>query len=128
MNVLLDTHALLWWLTADKQLTSAAKSIIDDSDHQRFVSAVTAFEIANKFRIGKLLPAGAILDAFDDILEAGNFQRLAINIDHAKLAGQMPGEHKDPFDRLLAAQCRIDNLSLITIDPAFRQFGIDIIW
>jgi PIN domain nuclease of toxin-antitoxin system len=129
MNLLLDTHALLWWLSADKELSRLAKTLIDDNErNKRFISAVSTFEIANKFRIGKLPGGGHVLDVFDDLLERGGFHRLDISMNHSKLAGLMPGVHRDPFDRMLAAQCKLENLSLITADPAFREFGIDIIW
>ncbi|MGI2032009.1 type II toxin-antitoxin system VapC family toxin [Rhizobium panacihumi] len=128
MNALLDTHALLWWLGADKELSTNAKAAIENGDNQRFISAVTAFEIANKFRLGKLPGAGPILEAFDNILERGGFSLLPVTAAHAKLAGEMPGKHRDPFDRLLAAQCKLENLTLLTVDAAFEEFGIDIVW
>lgn len=127
MRYLLDTHALFWWLTANKNLSHAARKIIDDGTNLRFVSPVSAFEIANKSRIGKL-DAAEIVNAFDNILAAGSFHSLPVTVAHANLAGSMPGTHRDPFDRLLAAQCKLENLKLLTVDPAFGEFGIDIVW
>lgn len=127
MNVLLDTHALLWWLMADRRISRRAKFVIDDLDNIRFVSAVSAFEIANKNRIGKLDVSG-ILASFETILADGGFRFLPVSIAHAKLAGEMPGAHRDPFDRLLASQCKLENLPLLTVDTAFGEFGIDIVW
>ena len=128
MSVLLDTHALLWWLTADRRLSPLAKATIDDGDRVRYVSSVTAFEIANKHRLGKLPIAGPIIDSFDQIVRDGSFRKLDVSTSHALLAGKFPSTHRDPFDRLLAAQCKIDGLSMITVDPAFGEFGIDIVW
>ena len=128
MSILLDTHAFLWWLTADPRLSAKAKAFIDDGESARYVSSVTAFEIANKVRIGKLDFAREISERFNQFVNAGNFHRLDISMQHALLAGQMTGEHKDPFDRLLAAQCKLDGLSLVSADTAFRQFELDILW
>ncbi|ORE98211.1 type II toxin-antitoxin system VapC family toxin [Aurantimonas sp. 22II-16-19i] len=128
MSVLLDTHALLWWLTADPHLSVAAKSAIEDVATERHVSAVTAFELANKVRIGKLEVAREIIETFDDIIAQGRFTKLDVDHSHALLAGQMLGVHKDPFDRLLAAQAKIEGLALITVDEAFDQFGIIRLW
>ena len=128
MNVLLDTHALLWWLSASRELSATARTAIENSHHRRFISAVSAFEIANKFRLGKLPGAGAVLEAYDEIIERGGFRHLPVTAAHAKLAGEMSGSHRDPFDRLLAAQCKLENLSLLTVDAAFNEFDIDIVW
>ncbi|MEF0942295.1 type II toxin-antitoxin system VapC family toxin [Rhizobium sp. BR 362] len=128
MNFLLDTHALLWWLTADPRLSSVAKNAIEDPDASRYISSVTPFEIATKVRIGKLDFAREIADNFDSYVAAGAFKSLDVNTGHALLAGKMPGNHKDPFDRLLAAQCKAEKLSLITADPAFAEFGLDLVW
>ncbi len=128
MSVLLDTHTLLWWLTANRKLSERAKAAVEDPAVTRYVSAASAFEITNKFRIGKLDIARPVVENFESVLAEGHFHKLDITTSHAFLAGQMAGVHKDPFDRMLAAQCRLENLSLVTIDPAFSEFGINIIW
>lgn len=128
MSVLLDTHALLWWLTADRKLSKTAIATIENLSASRYISAISAFEITSKVRIGKLDFARRIAEDFDMILQEGGFIKLDLSTAHAFLAGRMPGIHRDPFDRMLAAQCKLENLSLITIDPAFREFGVDIIW
>ena len=128
MSLLIDTHALLWWLTADPRLTLAAKSAIENPDIVRYISSVSAFEIATKVRIGKLDFAKEIVENFEQITIAGAFKSLDVNARHALLAGEMAGLHKDPFDRLLAAQCKVEGLPLVSIDPAFLQFGLELIW
>ncbi|MBW8282983.1 MAG: type II toxin-antitoxin system VapC family toxin [Rhizobium sp.] len=128
MSFLLDTHTFLWWITAHSSLSHRARSAIENPDALRCVSAVTAFEIANKFRIGKLDFAREIVEDFDAVLDDGGFQRLDISPSHALLAGQMPGNHKDPFDRLLAAQSKLENLTLVTADHAFDGFDIKRLW
>ena len=128
MNALLDTHAFLWWLTANPKLSDKAKAVIEDSSVIRYISSATGFEITNKIRIGKLDFGQPIVENFDSILADGGFDKLPLSMAHTFLAGQMVGVHKDPFDRMLAAQCKLENLSLISVDPAFQEFGIDIIW
>lgn len=128
MSFLLDTHTFIWWIMADRNLSDRARSAIEDADSRRCVSAVTAFEIANKVRIGKLDFAQAIIDQFDTILDEAGFQRLAITPSHALLAGQITGDHKDSFDRLLAAQSSLEGLVLITADKAFESFDIERLW
>lgn len=128
MSFLLDTHTFLWWIMANPSLSDPARSVIEDPDALRCVSSVSAFEIANKFRIGKLDFAREIIENFDAVLDDAGFQRLDINHSHALLAGQMPGNHKDPFDRLLAAQSKLESLTLVTADAAFDGFDIKRLW
>jgi len=109
-------------------LSAAAKTAIDDPSTRRCVSSVTAFEIANKFRIGKLEMAGEIIESFDAVLGDAGFEKLAVTSSHALLAGQIPSGHKDPFDRILAAQAKLENLAMLTIDPAFDTFGVQRLW
>lgn len=128
MRYLLDTHALLWWLMADPRLSRSAKDIIDNPAVARHVSAVSAFEIANKVRIGKLDEARPAVEAFDIILAEAQFNRLDITHSHALLAGRLQSPHRDPFDRFLAAQATLERLTLLTSDKAFSGFGIATIW
>jgi PIN domain nuclease of toxin-antitoxin system len=128
MSFLLDTHAFLWWVTADPRLSASAKAVLDDGRVRRCVSSVTAFEIANKFRIGKLEFAREIIEHFDAALDDAGFEKLAVTTTHALLAGQMRSDHKDPFDRMLAAQARLETLILVTIDQAFDDFDIERLW
>ena len=128
MSYLLDTHALLWWLMADPRLSRSAKSIIDNPAASRHVSAVSAFEIANKVRIGKLDAARPAIETFDIILAEARFARLDVTQTHALLAGTLESHHRDPFDRLLAAQAMLEGLILVTSDKAFASFGITTIW
>ncbi|MCM2474736.1 type II toxin-antitoxin system VapC family toxin [Rhizobium sp. CG5] len=125
MSFLIDTHAFLWWVLADPTLSSKAKAAIDDGNAARYISSVTAFEIANKLRLGKLEFAREIVENFDTVLREANFLTLDVTPSHALLAGRLPGDHKDPFDRLLAAQASLDALVLISADGAFDGFDID---
>ena len=100
MRLLLDTHALLWWLDGDERLSKAARQAIADPKATIFVSAASAWEIATKVRIGKLPGAIEVADRLSSILADQSFKPLAIGIEHARRAGLMPGEHRDPQDIL----------------------------
>jgi PIN domain nuclease of toxin-antitoxin system len=126
MRLLLDTHAYLWWVRRDPKLSVRARDLIATEDI--IVSAVTALELAIKARVGKLPAADEVVsDLPTAILEEG-FEALSVTIEHARLAGSMPGRHRDPFDRLLAAQARIENVPLLTVDPAFLEFDVQTFW
>ena len=128
MRVLADTHAVFWWLVSDERLSRPARRILDDEANEVLVSSVVSWEIATKSRIGKW-PAGRVfLDAIEAEVIARELTLLSITLAHARLAGLMPGEHKDPFDRLLVAQAKIEEVPLITSDRALSQFGVDLIW
>ena len=128
MRALLDTHALLWWLADDPALTPAAHRFIANTKNTLVVSAASAWEIATKVRIGRL-PTAAILAAdFEGWIMREGFDQLLISIDHAVRAGQLPGAHRDPFDRMLIAQAQTENLPLISNEELFDGYGIRRIW
>ena len=115
MRVLLDTHAFLWWISDSKKLSTAALDAIRDESNDVAVSAASAWEIATKFRIGKLPGCEAVaLDVADHIRRQG-FQELAIGVADAERAGHLRSPHRDPFDRMLAAQALARQL------PSSRQ-------
>jgi PIN domain nuclease of toxin-antitoxin system len=127
MAILLDSHAFYWWTTDDRRLSSrAAQSIADDS--KVYVSSVIAWEIASKVRTGKWPEAGPLAAHFLEVVADDGFVPLPITLEHAHFAGSLPGPHRDPFDRMLAAQAQIENLPLVTADPVFREFGTRVLW
>lgn len=128
MTVLLDTHALLWWLNDSPRLGTKARGAIADPGNEILVSAASAWEITTKFRIGKLPDAAPIAGILDDVIADEGFATLPITFAHAQRAGSLPGEHRDPFDRMLIAQALTENLPLATLDPMFEQFGVRRIW
>ena len=128
MKLLLDTHAFVWWLLDDPKLSARVRSVITDADAEVFVSAVTAFELATKVRLGKFDAAREIAQRYEETMTASLFVALPVSQRHALAAGRMAGEHRDPFDRILASQAHIEGLPLATVDPAFRQFGITTMW
>lgn len=128
MRVLLDTHSFLWWLNGDRQLSTRARRTIQDPKNAVLVSAASAWEITTKVRIGKL--PGAVEVAADVLgcLQSQQFESLDITVLHAQKAGHLPGIHRDPFDRMLAAQAQIEDLPIVTNDPAFDEYGVNRIW
>ncbi len=127
MKLLLDTNAVLWWFADDPALPGPIEGLIDDPAHTVLVSAASAWEICTKVRIGKLPTGSALCEDFSAYLQRFHFDPLAITIDHGRLAGRLPGAHKDPFDRMLAAQALIEDVPLVTNDPAFAGFGVKVI-
>jgi PIN domain nuclease of toxin-antitoxin system len=128
VRVLLDTHALIWWGSEKHRLGDAALAEIDSDENERFVSAVSAMEIATKFRLGKLPEAFVLANGFADETAAAGFQHLSVTVQHAQIAGNLAIPHKDPFDRLLIAQAMIEGMVLISNETAFDQFGVIRIW
>ena len=124
VQVLLDTHAFLWWLAGNPRLSGAARRVIEDDANTIFVSAASAWEIATKHRIGKLPQAEAVaLDVTGSIAGQG-FEELAISVDDAERAGRLPGLHRDPFDRVLIAQALARDLAIVSVDQAFDGYGV----
>jgi len=128
MRVLLDTHALLWWFTDDARLSRAARQVIADEANAILVSAASAWEISTKHRLGKLNEAADAVNRFDELVAADGFDHLPITHFHSLKAGDYPVEHRDPFDRMLAAQSALERVPLVTCDPAFELFGTETIW
>ena len=118
VRLLLDTHALLWWLF-DPKLSSAARLAIANPQNQILVSAASAWEITTKHRLG-LPEAGDVPVHLPRYLNRARFAVLNISLEHAIAAGALPGPHKDPFDRMLVAQARIEDLAVATTDQVFR--------
>jgi PIN domain nuclease of toxin-antitoxin system len=128
MSLLLDTHTLVWWLNDDPRLPDSVRAAIAQPAIAVLVSAATGWEIATKTRRGRWPEAEALLRDFERLLANARFDVLPIAMRHAILAGTLPGDHKDPFDRILAAQCLLENLTLVTVNPAFRAFGVSVMW
>ena len=128
MKLLLDTHAYAWWATGDRRLTRAAREGIESPEAVLLVSIVVAWEIANKFRLGKWPGADAILANLDEALVARRLTPLPVTLAHARRAGLLPSDHRDPFDRLLAAQAELEGAALVTADPVFRPLGLELLW
>jgi len=128
VRVLLDTHALLWWLAGDERLSTDARQIIADPANEIFVSAASAWEVATKSRIGKLPGAGPLGVDFAREVRQQGFASLPISLEHAQVAGSLVGDHKDPFDRMLIAQSREEKMALVSNESAFDAFDVQRVW
>ena len=125
--MLLDTHIFLWWLFDDSRLPVNIREHIQDIDNVIYVSAASVWEISTKYRLGKLPEASEVAkDVSKWVLQAG-FQGLDVTLEHAQLAGSWDVSHRDPFDRMLAAQAKLEKIPLASIDAAMRKFPIKII-
>lgn len=120
MKLLLDTHAFLWWLSDDPRLGAAARGAIAARGALVHVSAATVWEIAIKSALGKLAIEGDVVEE----IAANQFVELPIAARHAVAAGALPRHHDDPFDRLLVAQARTEDLIVVTRDPAFGAYEV----
>jgi PIN domain nuclease of toxin-antitoxin system len=128
LKLLLDTHALLWWWTDDPKLSSPSRQAIADEENQVLVSAASAWEIATKHRLGKLPHASQALERFNELVVADGFEHLPVNYLHSLKAGAYSNEHRDPFDRMLAAQADLEKAVLVTLDPVFAGFQCKVLW
>lgn len=127
MRLLLDTHVLVWWWTNDPRLSHGARKAISRESNDILVSAASAWELATKQRLGKLGLPDAV-NRFGELCAADGFSHLAVSWAHAQQAGAYRLAHRDPFDRLLAAQAELERLTLITADPALAAFPAKRLW
>ena len=128
MRLLLDTHALIWWLAGDERLGRGGLDAIGDEANSIAVSAASAMEVATKFRIGKMPDAALLAQDFEAIIADQGFAELAITVRHARLAGEIGIAHKDPFDRLLIAQAQAEDMVLVSNEALFDGFAVKRIW
>jgi PIN domain nuclease of toxin-antitoxin system len=129
VRFLLDTHALLWALAEPRRLSPRAASLIRSPTNEVVVSAASAWEIATKFRLGKLPGAAPIVAGFAAHLSTLRAEELPVRSTHALPAGSFILDHRDPFDRMLAAQAMLEGIPLLTDDPAFSAFPeLETLW
>lgn len=128
MRVLLDSHTLLWWLFDDPSLPESARRVIRNPENEIFVSSASAWEISTKYRLGKLPEAGESVDNLPALLRQARMETLSITLEHALAAGSLPGPHRDPFDRMLIAQSRLEEMPVMTSDPVFKQYRVRVLW
>lgn len=128
MRVLIDTHVLLWALMEPDRLSDAATDVLSDPSTALVVSSASAWEIATKHRLGGLDGAEAVVHGFRAHLDRLGAEELPMRADHAILAGSLGGEHRDPFDRMLAAQALIETIPVVTGDTALSDLGAPTLW
>jgi PIN domain nuclease of toxin-antitoxin system len=126
-NMLLDTHIFLWWLFNDNRLPPKIRQHIQNIDNPVFVSAASVWEIATKYRLGKLPEAATVAKNVPLWIEQAGFNSLSITPEHAQLAGFWKVLHRDPFDRMLAAQAKLEKMMIASVDDAMNHFTIKIL-
>ena len=125
---MLDTHALIWWCSEPQKLSPTAFAAIEDSENIIFASAISAMEIATKYRIGKLPIARALAENFSQEIARENFLPLPLTAEQGQRGGNLPIDHKDPFDRLLIAQTQMEQMKLVSNEERFDTFGVIRLW
>src|SRR5579862_1815731 len=128
LRVLLDSHTLLWWILDHPALTPAAREVISGTDNTVIVSAASAWELAIKFRAGRLPEAGDLVSNFPTEIVQEGFQLLPISAEHGIRAGLLPGPHKDVFDRMLIAQSQAEDIPIISNEAIFGAYGVRRLW
>ncbi|MGZ8981912.1 MAG: type II toxin-antitoxin system VapC family toxin [Burkholderiaceae bacterium] len=128
MNVLLDTHAFLWWIADDTRLSKHARTLIGDSGTSARFSVVSAWEIAIKVSLGRLRTPADLAAFLLEQIAMNRFEVLQIGLSHALAVHRLPHHHRDPFDRMLAAQAKIERLPLVSGDGRFDAYDIERIW
>lgn len=128
MRVLLDTHALIWWLAGDSQLSAVAQDVIGRADTEVLVSAASAWEVATKYRIGKLPNARELALDFRGCISRQGFLPLDVRVEDGQRAGLLAGEHRDPFDRMLIAQALALDVPIVSNERLFEGYGVKQVW
>ncbi|MEO6058057.1 MAG: type II toxin-antitoxin system VapC family toxin [Gemmatimonadales bacterium] len=121
MNLLLDTHVLIWW-DEGRRIAVEARRLIEEADTV-YVSAASAWEVAIKTGLGRLRPTRTVEEATAD----SGFLELPVTFRHAERVTGLPSHHRDPFDRMLVAQAAVEELALVTRDPVFARYGVAVI-
>jgi len=128
MNLLLDTHALIWFISGDNQLSEQAKEAFLNQNNKLFFSKASLWEMTIKISLGKLVLAEHWLNAIKKEMLSNGIQWLEIEIDHCKTLAGLPFHHRDPFDRLLISQAISESMCIISIDSQFSRYPLKIIW
>ncbi len=128
MKILLDTHAFLWLVEGSNQLSSTANSLLSDTDNDLFLSIASIWEMQIKVSIGKLKLGAYLSEIIANQREINDVQILPVELEHIWQLDNLPLYHKDPFDRMLIAQAITENIPIMSIDSAFNQYPVQIIW
>jgi|ERR1035437_4321723 PIN domain nuclease of toxin-antitoxin system len=128
MNLLLDTHAFLWFIASDPRLSNQAQSLIQTPANRRLLSMASLWEMAIKVSLGKLTLAQPFDQFIPRQLQLNQIEVLAIELSHLAAVVAMPFHHRDPVDRLMAAQCQIEGLPIVSNDPVFDAYSVRRVW
>ncbi|MPY90560.1 MAG: PIN domain-containing protein [Luteitalea sp.] len=128
MRLLLDTHAFLWWVADDKRLSRRAHAAIADRTNECLVSLVSCWEMAIKVSLGKLSLGSTVNQFVPSQMATNGFTLLPIKFSHTARVASLAFHHRDPFDRVLVAQALLERLAIVSVDPAFRRYGVKRVW
>ncbi len=128
MRLLLDTHAFLWFIEGNLNLSDRARQLIEDENNQRFLSIASLWEISIKVSIGKLELGIPFTEFFQQQVYGNAIELLEIQAEHLDTLAKLPFYHKDPFDRLIIAQSLVENIPLVTKDGAFTNYPVMLLW
>ncbi len=128
MNYLLDTHALIWFLAGDLELSFLARQIMEDESNTLWISVASLWEMAIKFSIGKLNLGQPFEKLFPEQLENNDIAMLGITVEHLKMVSRLPLHHRDPFDRLIIAQAQIEKMPILSADVVFDAYSVPRVW
>jgi PIN domain nuclease of toxin-antitoxin system len=128
MRAILDTHAILWWVTNNPQLSQTVRDIIADPDNTLYLSVASSWEIIIKFNTGKLPLPEPPTQFIQSCLSVNRFESLAIDLPHVFQINTLPDHHKDPFDRILIAQAQVENIPILTVDKMIIEYPVQTIW
>jgi PIN domain nuclease of toxin-antitoxin system len=127
MNLLLDTHAYIWFSTNNRELSSTVKRLIEDSENSSYISIASLWEMSIKISLGKLSIDKDFKYIIQDLTESG-INLLPISFDHILMSSALPFHHRDPFDRIIVAQSLCEGMKLLSVDTIFDQYSSDRIW
>jgi PIN domain nuclease of toxin-antitoxin system len=128
MRLLLDTHTLLWFIAGSASMSAYARSLIEDTANDKFVSIASIWETAIKVSIGKMILSAPFDVLFPHQLQINGFDLLPVKVGHTSVVTTLPFHHRDPFDRLLIAQAIEGKLTLVSVDDVFDDYGITRLW
>lgn len=128
MRVLLDTHVFLWWITGDSRLSARAYEVIKETKNEIYLSAASGWEMAIKAGLGKLRLQGEPISFITEQLVINGFESLPVQLNHSLFVYSLPEHHRDPFDRLLVAQAKLENLLLVTADNKIGEYEVEVLW
>lgn len=128
MKLLLDTHTLLWFIAGSASLSSPARALIEDVEHEKFVSIVSIWETAIKVSLAKMSLTAPFDILFPHQLEVNGFELLPVKVKHTSVVATLPFHHRDPFDRLLIAQAIEEKMTLLSVDTVFDDYGVTRLW
>jgi PIN domain nuclease of toxin-antitoxin system len=127
MNLLVDTHAFLWFMAGDRRLSKRARRAIDNSEGEWWLSAASVWELSIKSSLGRVMLPATVDEYFSEKVRQG-LRILAVDWTHAAAVERLPFHHRDPFDRLLVAQAQSERLAIVTKAPVFAKYGVRAVW